>query len=231
MNNELVGILLEDDNEISKNISLYMNKYTDLSIIQTTTCEQFKLETMANNKIVYAIVDIQLPDGDGLETLRFLKLNQPHVKIFIITGLKNEKLIEMAFEEHLVDDFIEKPFTMSNLLSRIKRRVPEIRTNKQHIINDYYLSVKSGTIENPKNNISIKIEPAVAKCLQLLIENKGNCVSREIISQKVLNKEYMGGRNIDVIIRKIRSVFKTLNINENELSISNVRINGYILKS
>ncbi|MBI1802961.1 MAG: response regulator [Ignavibacteriae bacterium] len=82
------------------------------------------LETMKNKTYDVVILDIRMPDMDGLQVLRRLKAEKLAKKVVMLTGVDELKIAREALELG-ADDFLTKPIEFKNLLACIKRVVKE----------------------------------------------------------------------------------------------------------
>ncbi len=108
-------LLIDDEASLRRSVSIGLMQKG----YQTEPCENGMkalqtLETFKQKKISFdcAIVDIKLPDIDGLKLLKAIKFNYPHVPVIIITGYGSETFAE---EAKTADAYLEKPFTMDDL--------------------------------------------------------------------------------------------------------------------
>lgn len=67
-----------------------------------------------------ALLDIKMPNIDGIEVLKFINMNYPKTKVIMLTGYSNLKYA-MESKEYGAADFIAKPFTISDVLSTVER--------------------------------------------------------------------------------------------------------------
>lgn len=108
-------LLIDDEASLRRSVSLGLMQKG----YQTEPCESGMkalqtLETYRQKKVALdcAIVDIRLPDIDGLKLLKVIKLNYPQLPVIIITGYGSET---MAEEAKTADAYLEKPFSMDDL--------------------------------------------------------------------------------------------------------------------
>jgi CheY-like chemotaxis protein len=123
-------LLIDDEPSLRRSVSMGLMQKG----YQTEPCENGMkalqtLETFGQKKIPfdYAIVDVRLPDIDGLKLLKVIKLNYPQVPVIIITGYGSETVAE---EADTADAYLEKPFSMDDLAAIMERieateRVPQ----------------------------------------------------------------------------------------------------------
>lgn len=184
------------------------------------------------------LLDLMLPDIDGLQVCRMLRKNikTQDIPIIMVTA-KSEEIDKVQGLTIGADDYITKPFGVSELEARIKtvlRRTEHKTTHKnQDIRNSNILVYKDLTLDSSKYEVTqdnMKIEFTVTEfnILKRLMENGDKVSSREsILSLIGADNTKNDNRTLDVHIRNIR---KKLEDNEILEYIETVRGIGYKLK-
>ncbi len=176
------------------------------------------------------ILDIMLPGIDGLEVCRQLKQSSltHNIPIIMLTA-KSEEFDKVLGLELGADDYITKPFSVRELLARIKalfRRVNTISEPKFDIISHADISIDCTRREVYKGDKLIEMPLKEFELLKMLILNKGKVLSREHLLDKIWGFDYYGEtRTVDVHIRYIRQ--KIEDNDENPTFIETVRGIGY----
>lgn len=184
------------------------------------------------------LLDLMLPDIDGLQICQMLRLNKKtkNIPIIMITAKSEE---EDKVEGLIIgaDDYITKPFSIKELEARIQSVLR--RTESTKIAEDSYkknksiLRFKDLTIdltkyELKKNNKEIELTLTEYKIVKLLLENGDKVTTRESILERIgTGFEKSDNRALDVHIRNIR---KKLGEDANESYIETIRGIGYKLK-
>jgi CheY-like chemotaxis protein len=121
-------LLIDDEASIRRSVSLGLMQQG----YRTEPCENGMkalqtLETFKKNQVPfdYAIVDVQLPDIDGLKLLKVIKVNYPRLPVIIITGHGSETVAEGA---KAADAYLEKPFSMEDLARIMEAIAPAVQT-------------------------------------------------------------------------------------------------------
>lgn len=108
-------LLIDDEASLRRSVSLglmqkgYQTEPCENGMKALQTLETFKKKSMP---LGCAIVDIRLPDIDGLKLLKAIKFNYPQLPVIIITGYGSETIAE---EAKTADAYLEKPFTVDDL--------------------------------------------------------------------------------------------------------------------
>ena len=173
------------------------------------------------------LLDIMIPNINGLEVLRTIRSEDKSIPVLLLTARD-------AVEDRVIgldsgaDDYLVKPFAFDELLARIRvltRRQFGSVSNILHV-EDLMVDCNARTVM--RGNKEIELSSKEFAILEYLIRNKGIVLSREKIEQHVWNYDYEGGSNIvDVYIRYLRKKIDS----EHELKlIQTVRGSGYVLR-
>jgi two-component system alkaline phosphatase synthesis response regulator PhoP len=176
------------------------------------------------------LLDLMIPGMDGLDVCKEIKRNKETSSISIIMlTARSEELDKIIGLELGADDYITKPFSVRELLARVKavlRRVNSLEESERKISEFGRLKVDferhEVSIEDKKIDMTLK----EFELLEILIKNKGNILKREVLVDKVWGYEYIGEtRTVDVHIRYIRK--KIEEDDKNPKYIETIRGVGY----
>ena len=156
------------------------------------------------------ILDVMLPQLDGLEVCRILRREQD-TPIIMLTA-KGEEVDRVVGLELGADDYITKPFSMRELLARLRT---VLRRTRNHAHDDALPSSEvftSGDLEvDLASHIvtlagkELELKPREFDLLALLVANKGRAFTRDQILERLWGQDYIGDtRTVDVHIRWIR---------------------------
>ena len=158
------------------------------------------------------LLDIMLPGIDGFEVCRILRKDMV-VPILMLTA-RDDEIDRVVGLEVGADDYLTKPFSMRELIARIKallRRakiVQEINSSdveKRKIYTFDNLTIDENRREVTLNSQPISLKPKEYELLLFLGQHKGQVLSRETILEKVWGWDYFGdSRTVDVHIRWLR---------------------------
>ncbi|MCR4435477.1 MAG: response regulator transcription factor [Clostridiales bacterium] len=155
------------------------------------------------------ILDIMLPGMDGLEVCRQLRENARtrNIPIIMLTA-KSEEFDKVLGLELGADDYITKPFSVRELMARVKaifRRVNTATAVESEIIKFDDITIDCSRREVYKGDKLIEMPLKEFELLKLLILNKGKVLSREMLLEKIWGFDYYGEtRTVDVHIRYLR---------------------------
>jgi DNA-binding response OmpR family regulator len=195
-------LIIEDDKALSDGIvlSLKDNNYLLLQAYNIAAAKEF----IKNNAISLIILDINLPDGNGLDFLREIR-EKYMFPVIILTANDLETDIVTGLELG-ADDYITKPFSLMVLRARVKlqlRKSETAATNMVHI-DDYAFNFNS--MEFSKNGNLIELSKTEQKLLKILIENRGRTLSRSALVDWIWTDgaEYVDENALSVTIKRLR---------------------------
>lgn len=186
---------------------------------------------LANNgDIDLMILDLMLPGIDGIEVCRRIRnLDNKNIPIIMLTakGEENDKIKGLDIG---ADDYMTKPFSIRELLARMKAVLRRIEDKNND--NDNLIKVRNVTIDIEKHEVKkgdtiLELTLKEFELLKMLSQNRGKVLSRDVILDKIWGYEYYGDtRTVDVHIRHLRK-----KIDDNEgIFIETVRGVGYKMK-
>ena len=157
------------------------------------------------------LLDVMLPEMDGFEVCRTLRAEGNNVPIIMITAREEET--DKVFGLELgADDYITKPFSMRELLARVRtnmRRAASMAPAAPEEPGDQ-IRVKDITIDRTrravyKNGKELELTQREYELIKFLAENPGRVMSREELMGSVWQYDYFGDlRAVDVAVRRLR---------------------------
>jgi len=172
------------------------------------------LKAVRNEYFDLLILDVMLPELDGISVCESIRLQNNEIPILILSA-KNSGADRVLGLKKGADDYLTKPFNLEELLLRVKKLINKSKriTNKQAIADEYvfgknkvnFKALQSTNMEG--RNIALTKKEAML--LKLLIENKNEVVTRERILQAVWGYNvYPTTRTIDNFILSFRKYFE-----------------------
>ena len=197
---------IEDDNSINEAI-LYSLKNSGFDVRGFDRPSAFWM-AMNEKTPDLVLLDIMLPEEDGLTILRKLRNNIETAKLpIIMVTAKDAEYDKIIGLDSGADDYMTKPFSMLELVSRIKallRRTTKIPNNEVITIGPLSVNSEKHIVTACGNNINLTYKEY--QLLLLLMQNKGVVFSREKLLNKIWGYEFDGeNRTVDVHIRTLRT--------------------------
>ena len=177
------------------------------------------------------LLDWMLPNISGIDLLKKIRSDETleQIPVIMLTA-KNMEEDKLEGLEDGADDYITKPFSVKEVLARITsvlRRYKYTSNEKIEVLKADDIQVNVNKHIVTKNGQEIELTLKEFQILKLLIENKGNVLTRTFLLDKIWGYDYYGEtRTIDVHIRHLR---KKIGDNDSKL-IETVRGVGYKIK-
>ena len=175
------------------------------------------------------LIDWMLPELSGIEISRRIRKNKStkNIPLIMLTARGEEEDKLRGFESE-VDDYITKPFSINELLARVKAVLKRMRPIFYNEILTYKgIQLDSSTHKVSRNHLEINLGPTEFNLLRFLMENQGKVFSRQQLLDYVwTTSPYVEPRTVDVHIRRLR---KALNEGFDFDPIRTVRSAGYSL--
>jgi DNA-binding response OmpR family regulator len=195
-------LVVDDDPDILRVLKANLELYGFTPLMAGTWTRAQELLNTGLPELI--ILDLTLPDGDGMEICRQLKDLYPKVPIIMLTARDrvSDKVLGL---ESGADDYIVKPFETLELIARIKaclrRSVP---LEKKIVIGDLVVDLKAGSVFVKDKPVTLT--PREYDMLCLLIKHRGEVISRDFIRKAIWksSKLYSWSRVIDVHIQHLR---------------------------
>jgi two-component system response regulator RegX3 len=198
-------LIVEDD--IALNNGLVLSLKSDrYDIVQAFDVAEAKKQLTGPNPFDLILLDINLPDGNGLELCEEIRKTSP-VPIIFLTANDLEVDVISGFEMG-GDDYITKPFSLAILRARVDallRRSGPRTENDRMIIDNFRFDF--GNMVFTKNDTELTLSKTEQKMLRLLVQNRGTTLSRDVLLAKVWGEglEYVDENALSVTIRRLRS--------------------------
>jgi len=157
----------------------------------------------------FVLLDMMLPDGDGLELLRFMKTEKIISNVLIISARDalDDKINGL---EGGADDYITKPFHLPELHARLRAMYRRNSLQGSHIIMANEIELNTNTIEARVNAILLDITPKEFDLLLYFIVNKDRVLSRQAIATHLWGDYTDNLANFDFIYQHIKNLRKKI---------------------
>ena len=197
--------IVEDDNNISEIESFALKNSGYITEVFETGKIFFK--HLQNKKPDIVLLDIMLPDMDGLEMLKKMKNTPDYKKIpVILVTAKTTEIDKVKGLDLGADDYISKPFGIMELISRVKallRRTLNLEEEKVLSYESVVMDVEKRAVY--VNNDAVELTYKEFELLKLLLQNSGIVLRREVIMDRVWGTEFEGeSRTLDMHIKTLR---------------------------
>jgi DNA-binding response OmpR family regulator len=220
-------LLAEDDS----NLGTLLRNYLDAKSYETTLfmTGRVVLETFSAGLFDLCILDIMMPEMDGLSLAKALRKLEPGIPIIFLTAKNQEDDIIEGFKTG-ADDYITKPFYMEELLYRIEaifRRTTSTINSKNEELNHiggYIFDSKRQLLTFQDHQINLTTKES--ELLDLLFRHKNEILERNYALKSIwIDDNYFNARSMDVYITRLRKYLKK----DPSVKILNIHGRGYRL--
>ncbi|OAG27847.1 response regulator transcription factor [Thermodesulfatator autotrophicus] len=198
-------LIVEDEEDIARLVARTLEKNGHKTRIAPTLAKAQELIEQETPELV--VLDLMLPDGDGLELCKYIRFKeQTEIPVMILTA-KGEEIDRILGFEMGADDYIVKPFSPKELALRVKailKRVKQIEPPSS--------AINIGPLNIDPNSMKVKVEGKDVRLtrtefnlLLTLIKARGKVLTREILLEKVWGYTFEGyARTVDTHVRRLR---------------------------
>lgn len=200
-------LLVEDDAELRRNIRQYLSMEGHL--VEAASDYPSALDKSDEFSYECVLVDITLPGGSGLEIVRHIKKKSPETGIIIISA-KNATDDKVAGLELGADDYLAKPFHLSELNARVKslsRRMTQAGSNE---IKCGKLTIHTESRTVLASSQSIALTPKEYELLLYFVHNKNRVISKESIAERLWGDDISLNGSYDFIYSHVKNLRKKL---------------------
>ncbi|MEO5910143.1 MAG: response regulator transcription factor [Pelobium sp.] len=200
-------LIIEDEKSLSDSMVSYLSKESYL-------CETAFDLTTAKEKIALfeydcILLDIMLPDGNGLDLLEYLKKAHKMDGVIIISA-KNSVEDRILSLNIGADDYLSKPFHLAELSARIQAVIRRRKLNGQNIIHygDTLLDIQAKSLS--VNGEPVELTKTEFELYLFLLINKGKVISKNAIAEHISGESALFLDNFDVIYAHVKNLKKKL---------------------
>ncbi|MBB6558495.1 two-component system response regulator QseB [Acidovorax soli] len=195
-------LLVEDDLDLGNGIRIALADQ-GLDVVWVRRLDDARRE-LASGLFDMAILDLGLPDGDGLELLQAQRRNRQRLPVLILSARDslNDRLQGL---DHGADDYLVKPFALAELLSRVRALA-----RRSYGLDDETLRLRGLALHEPTRRASVEGRPVeLSRCefdlLALLLKRADRVVTRRLLEEQVLPGGPDNGSNaLEVHVSNLR---------------------------
>ena len=218
------ALIIEDDQDISNLIAIHLTDM-EFEVDKAYDGKEGLLKAL-NNQYKIIILDIRLPNLDGFEVCKKLRLEKIQTPILIVTS-KSEEIDKIIGLEFGADDYITKPFSIRELMARVKailrrseiaKQVSQSDENREIRTDGLYINVTLRIVE--VHGKRIELSPKEFDLLVLFASNPGRTYTRVHLLDQVWGYQFEGYEHtVNSHINRLRSKIE-LNLNAPEFILT-----------
>lgn len=193
----------EDDETISQLVSEYLSRrgYC-VSIFPTIAGAK---EAFLNKRPTLALVDWNMPDGNGRAFCRWIRAHWKELPVIFITVRGDSGDIVSGFQNG-ADDYVVKPFELEVLYSRIQALLRRTRDTAKQYLSCGDISLDREKMQVFRKTEEVLLSPLEYELLLTLLQNKGRTVTRQSLLDKVWdsNGNFVNNNTLTVAMKRLR---------------------------
>jgi DNA-binding response OmpR family regulator len=199
-------LVVEDEEAIASVVRAYLER--DGYRVQWVGSGQACLDALAREPAQLVVLDIGLPDFDGFEVCRRIRMRS-QVPIIMLTA-RDEEVDRVAGLEVGADDYVAKPFSARELVARVKAILRRAEPRRQQVRDDVLelgdVVLRRGPRQVTVAGEAVELRAKEFDLLACLMENQGLVLSRDQLLDRVWGFEFAGRtRTVDVHVAQLRS--------------------------
>lgn len=196
--------LLEDDEALGRGIAMALDQ-PECSVVRAECLAQAK-EVLGLRQFSLLILDINLPDGSGLDLLRQLRADGVTTPVILLTA-NDMELDEVTGLEAGADDYITKPFSLAVFRARVSARLrrTEAKDADVLVLGSFRFNFKQ--MQFCRDGKMVELSKTEQKLLRVLAENRGKTIPREVLLDRVWTDgaEFVEENALSVTMKRLRA--------------------------
>lgn len=199
-------LIAEDDRALGDGLCLALkDPALELTLCRTLSAARSALEA---ERFDLLVLDVNLPDGSGLDLLRRLRAGGNPVPVILLTANDMETDIVAGLESG-ADDYVTKPFSLAVLRARVNAQLRRTESRGEGVAGPLTLdgfSFDFQRMEFRRDGRLIDLSKTEQKLLRLLVENRGRTLSRAQLVDRVWTDgaEYVDENALSVTVKRLR---------------------------
>ena len=194
-------LLVEDEAVLGKAVSVHLRKFHAVDWVQTADAATEAFFTVSYDMV---LLDLNLPDGHGIDILTSLRQNAPPVSVIIITA-RDQIRDRIEGLNGGADDYVVKPFDLDELNARIHsvQRRSSIRPTAKVVVGD--LSIEVSTRKISKSGVEVHLTAREWALLECLLQRAGAIVSKAKLEETMYEfGSDIESNTVEVYISRLR---------------------------
>ena len=195
--------LLEDDEALGRGITMALEG-PERAVFRAGTLAEAE-EILSRERFSLLILDVNLPDGSGLELLKQLRQRGDSVPVILLTANDLEVDIVSGLELG-ADDYITKPFSLAVLRARVNTQLRRGGTAQPERLELGGFLFDFGRMSFTKEGVPVELSKREQQLLRLLVENRGQTLTRAALVDRIWTDgaEYVDENALSVTVKRLR---------------------------
>lgn len=197
--------VVEDDDELARPLVATLRSAGHLTVRMASIAEAKAGLAGPDQRPDLVLLDLGLPDGDGTQLCRLLRMTLPDVVIVVLTARDGESDVIIALDAG-ADDYLLKPFRLVELLARIRAHLRRVPTQRSESLSASRVTVDPSARRATANGVELVLRPKEYDLLEDLVSHAGQAVRREDLMSRVWDEYWDGStKTLDMHISWLRA--------------------------
>ena len=197
-------IIVEDDKSLNQGLCKALADQNR----QVISCQNIRAarEQLTLGGAALVLLDINLPDGNGLDFLQEIKAASPSLPVIMLTANDTDMDIVEGLEKG-ADDYITKPFSLSVLRARVNARLRQATDSAAAQLHENgKFCFDFDHMHFTVNGNAVELSKTEQKLLRLFVENQGTTLSRSFLVDRIWTDgaEYVDENALSVTVKRLR---------------------------
>jgi DNA-binding response OmpR family regulator len=200
------ALIIEDDPDIAESVRYNLESEGFSTIVASTGEQGLRLALDTQNPPVVIVLDLMLPGMNGMDLCRRLRReNQTRRTPIIMLTAKTSEADRIAGLDLGADDYIAKPFSVRELMARVRAVLRRVEEEAAERYEDGRLTIDFPDVRASCDGANVKLTNKEFLLLSALAKKRGRVVTRQQLLDQVWGYSYYGdARTLDVHIRRLR---------------------------
>jgi DNA-binding response OmpR family regulator len=200
------ALVIEDDPDIAESLKYNLDSAGFAAVIAATGEEGLKLALDTQNPPVLIVLDLMLPGMNGMDLCRRLRSeSQTRRTPIIMLTAKTSEADRIAGLDLGADDYIAKPFSVKELMARVRAVLRRVEDESSGSYDDGRLTIDFADVRAACDGANVKLTNKEFQLLSVLAKKRGRVITRQQLLDQVWGYSYYGdARTLDVHIRRLR---------------------------
>ena len=196
--------LLEDDETLGRGIAMALTG-PETSVVCHPSLAEAR-EALAGDRVDLLILDVNLPDGSGLDLLRQVRSEGDATPVILLTA-NDLELDEVTGLEAGADDYITKPFSLAVLRARVNAQLRRSTPNAARVLSIGPFAFDFEQMDFSRDGREVELSKTEQKLLRVLLENRGHAVPRATLVDRVWTDgaDFVEENALSVTVKRLRS--------------------------
>ena len=201
-----LALIIEDDPDIAESVRYNLESEGFSAVVASTGEQGLRLALDPQNPPMVVVLDLMLPGMNGMDICRRLRReNQTRRTPIIMLTAKTSEADRIAGLDLGADDYIAKPFSVRELMARVRAVLRRVEEEAAERYDDGRLTIDFADVRASCDDASVKLTNKEFLLLSALAKKRGRVVTRQQLLDQVWGYSYYGdARTLDVHIRRLR---------------------------